>query len=120
MPKILISLATLLFSFSALSLDREAISKLLAGDGLTVEIHGQVPDDNLFVMTYRNPEDFFDFTHMSALFEDTFLQAEFSKFTRMDKVLLWGKVIETPSPQIHVKIEKFLENPLLILLGNPQ
>lgn len=96
-----------LVSFCAFALDQESVSKLLSTSGLALEVHGVVPGDGIYVVTHRNPENFFDSTQISVLLEDAALKAEFSKLNRHDKVLLWGKIFETPSPQMHIQVTKF-------------
>ena len=100
--------ASVLFlcSFSSFAIDPAEMAKLLGTTGLQVEVHGFVPQDQVYVVTHRNPKDFFDYAHLSIVVTEA-NKEEFSKFKRLDKLLVWGKFLENPSPQLHLEVEKY-------------
>jgi hypothetical protein len=105
MNKLLLLLSALLFSSAAHAVDLAQIEKDLAGGGVTGWIHGGVSDRNLFVFTYRNPQNFFDFIEMSLTNEDdpAILQ-KLGTFGRHDKVIVKGAFLKNPSPQKHIRV----------------
>jgi hypothetical protein len=73
-------------------------------DGLAVEgeIHGAMPDLNQFVFTFRNPGKFFEFVEVSLVAEDPELRRELAGLRRHDRVRITGRLMDNPSPQMHV------------------
>ncbi len=82
----------------------EQIQVALAGDGVEGEVHGVRPEESVFVFTWRNPNDFFDFLHLSLVPETTDVAAALSKYGRHDRVRLKGKLLDLRSPQPHIEV----------------
>jgi hypothetical protein len=102
--KFLTVFLALFFSISSFAVDFTQIEKDLKGDGLVGWIHGSVEVQNLFVFTYRNPEDFFDYVQMSLVSEDPAMLKTLATFSRNDKVKIKGSFLENPSPQKHILV----------------
>ncbi|MDJ0600984.1 MAG: hypothetical protein QNJ37_19330 [Crocosphaera sp.] len=73
--------------------------------GLLGEIHGVVPEDNIVVLSVRDPNNFFDFQHFSVIPGNKKTQDILSKVGRHDKVCLQGKLVKNPSPQPHIVVK---------------
>lgn len=103
--KLLSVAAALLLSFSALGVDLGLVEKQLTTTGVEGWIHGSVPGQNLYVFTYRNPKDFFDYVEMSLVWDDASMLKKLATFGRHDKVLIKGEFLKNPSPQKHIKVK---------------
>ena len=73
--------------------------------GLLGEIHGIVPEENIFVLAVRDPDNFFDFQHFSVIPGNKQTQESLKKLGRHDQVCLQGKLIKNPSPQPHIVVK---------------
>ncbi len=102
MSAIRITLVCLLFSFSAMAVDLDQIQKELTSTGAMGWIHGSV--DGLYVFTYRNPANFFDFVEMSLVSTTPEIEKQLENMIRHDQVLLKGKYMDNPSPQKHILV----------------
>lgn len=100
----LAAMITLAITSSALALDLPQVEKELSEKGIEGWIHGSVEKQGLFVFTYRNKDDFFDYIEMSLVSEKPEITAQFASFARHDKVLIKGKVLKNPSPQKHIDV----------------
>ena len=96
---------SLFLHLSAFAVDFNLIEKDLKGDGLVGWIHGSVEDQSLFVFTYRNPENFFDYVQMSLISEDPAMMKQLATFARHDKIKVKGEFFQTPSPQRHIIVK---------------
>jgi hypothetical protein len=96
--------ATWMMSFSALGVDVSLVERQLTTTGVEGWIHGSVPGQGLYVFTYRNPEDFFDYIEMSLVSEDDAITQQLAKLTRHDKVRIQGEFLKNPSPQKHIQV----------------
>ena len=77
---------------------------LAAGRPIEGEVHGAYPDLNLYVLTYRNPKDFFDYVDVSLLAESPAVAAELAGLHRHDRVRIEGTLAENRSQQRHVEV----------------
>ena len=77
-------------SIGAMAVDVDQIEKDLKGPGVTGWIHGAVHDRGLYVFTYRNPKNFFDYIEMSLLTKDPQIQEKLTTLNRHDKILVKG------------------------------
>lgn len=106
MKQVFALLVVALFSLNARAVDLAQVEKDLNGPGVVGWIHGSVSDRNLYVFTYRSPDNFFDFVEMSLTAEDDAdMQAKIGTFGRHDKVRVKGSFLKNPSPQKHIKVK---------------
>ena len=100
----LLTVVLLFTSLGVSAVDFTQIEKDLHGQGVVGWIHGSVADRNLYVFTYRNPNDFFDFAEMSLVSFDPQMLAKLATFSRHDEVRVKGSFLENPSPQKHIEV----------------
>lgn len=100
----LFGLLSTLSPLPALAVDVNEVDKLLRAEGAVGWVHGAVGERDLFVFSYRNPNDFFDAIQMSLLTQNEAVRATLASLSRHDKVRLKGEVIKNPSPQPHVLV----------------
>ncbi len=84
------------------AVDIGQLEKDLNGSGVQGWIHGAVKEQGLYVFTYRNPKNFFDYVEMSLVAEQPALLSQLATLSRNDKVLVKGKFLANPSPQKHI------------------
>lgn len=99
-----ILVGTLLLSAQAFAVDLGEIERLLGSTGVDGWIHGSVSDRNLYVFTYRNPNNFFDYIEMSLVSFDPAMLRQLSTLSRNDEVLVKGSFMNNPSPQKHIAL----------------
>jgi hypothetical protein len=102
--KLLMGAALLLISTSSLAVDIGQIEKELTTTGVQGWIHGSVPERHLYVFTYRNPNDFFDYIQMSLVADTPAIDAQIAVLGRHDRVLVKGSFMDNPSPQKHINV----------------
>lgn len=88
----------------AAAIDLRQVEKELATTGAQGWIHGSLKDRQLFVFTYRNPENFFDYAELPLVGDDSMVVAKLASFKRHDKVLIKGTFLHNSSPQTHVLV----------------
>jgi len=101
----ILTAALLLFSFAAFAVDYQKIEKELTTTGVVGWVHGSVSERELYVFTYRNPEDFFDAAQMSLVTTDPKIRSQLEALTRHDQVRVKGSFMDNPSPQKHIEIK---------------
>jgi hypothetical protein len=106
-----------LISRISFAVDVKQVEKEMAGDGAVGWIHGSVKDTGIYVFTYRNSKDFFDYLLISLTSDRQAVREKFASFNRHDKVRIKGSFLLNPSPQKHANIEsievvKKFESPL--------
>ena len=84
-------------------LELSKLSEELNDNGLVGRIHGAVPASQLFVMSVREPDNFFSHREFSLIAEENSLKA-LDKANRHDLVCVRGNIIDNPSPQKHIKL----------------
>jgi hypothetical protein len=108
MIRLLALAAAFLFSFSAsfnaYAVDLNQIQKELGTTGVNGWIHAAVPAQGLYVFTYRNPQNFFDYIEMSLVSYDKSIMNQLAGFERNDQVLVKGAFLDNPSPQKHINV----------------
>lgn len=77
---------------------------LNAGRTVEGEIHGAYPDLDLYVFTYRDPQNFFDFVEVSLLAATPEVDAKLKGLRRHDRVRIEGAVADNRSQQMHVEV----------------
>lgn len=104
--KKLILIASLFASQLLNAVDFELIEKQLQGDGLQGWVHGAVPSTQIYVFTYRNPENFFDNIQLSLIPKTDAENTILLSLNRHDKVSIKGTVMDNPSPQKHILVSE--------------
>lgn len=99
-----LSLTLLLLSACAHAVDLKEVEQKLTTTGAEGWIHGASPSQGLYVFTYRNPKDFFDFVEMSLVSRKSEITKQLETLNRHDKVLVKGVFLDNPSPQKHIDI----------------
>lgn len=97
-------LALGLLALQACSAVPARFERELAGQGAEGEIHGAYPELELYVFTYRNPKDFFDFIEVSMISPNEQISAALAGLRRHDRVRIKGELMDNRSPQPHVEL----------------
>ncbi|MGZ3697135.1 MAG: hypothetical protein ACXWPM_08345 [Bdellovibrionota bacterium] len=98
------SLAFLSFSPLAFAVDLTQIQQKLSTTGVDGEVHGADAEHGLFVFTYRNPSDFFDYIDMSLVSFKPEITRVLQGLSRHDLVRIKGSFLDNPSPQKHIDV----------------
>lgn len=109
MAKFLIALS-LLFSFLSVAHSEIPISEIeqkLKTEGLEVWVHGAVPNQSLYVVTYRRSDNFFVFADLSIYPASADARNILLSSKRHDRVRVWGRLV-TPegTTQPHIAADK--------------
>ncbi|WP_153067118.1 hypothetical protein [Steroidobacter cummioxidans] len=80
--------------------------QLTSQGGVVGEIHGAYPELDLYVLTYRNPKNFFDFIEVSLISGNTAVSSALAGLHRHDRVRIKGQLLDNPSPQPHVELSE--------------
>lgn len=75
--------------------------------GIEGEIHGANRQRSLYVFTYRNPNDFFDFIEVSMIASNAEISFAMAQARRHDRVRIKGRLLDNRSPQPHVELMSF-------------
>jgi hypothetical protein len=78
--------------------------QLTSGSGAVGEIHGAYHALDIYVLTYRNPKDFFDFIEVSLISRNAEISSLLAGLRRHDRVRIKGDLLDNPSPQPHVEL----------------
>jgi hypothetical protein len=78
------------------------LTQQLETTGLIGRIHGAVPSAQLFVLSVREPNNFFNHQEFSLLPTNDATRNAFNKLNRHDRICVQGNFISNPSPQKHV------------------
>jgi hypothetical protein len=95
--------ALLMFSGCA-GLPAQLQRELGAGRAVEGEIHGAYPDLNLYVFTFRNPENFFEYVEVSLVAPTDALRAQLAELKRHDLVRIGGTIMDNRSQQTHIEL----------------
>jgi hypothetical protein len=92
-------------------LELSKLSKELTNSGLIGSIHGAVGQSQLYVLSVREPDDFFTHREFSLLPKAASLDI-LNRVKRHDRLCIRGNFIENPSPQKHIAVNsiKLLES----------
>jgi hypothetical protein len=96
--------ASLLLLHGCTSIPVKFQRELQAGNAVEGEIHGAYPDLDLYVFTYRHPQDFFEFVEVSLIAPNADLAAALAGLRRHDRVRIQGALMDNRSPQMHVEL----------------
>ena len=86
-------------------LEMTSLSRELKTTGLIGRIHGAVGASKLFVMSVREPDNFFNYRQFSLLPKNKKALATLSEVNRHDRVCIRGHIISNPSPQKHIAVK---------------
>ncbi|MGZ3789899.1 MAG: hypothetical protein ACXVLQ_15275 [Bacteriovorax sp.] len=96
----------MLFSVGAFAeINMQDLEKQLNTTGLTGEIHGSSADAHLFVITYRNPNDFFDNIQLPLTSDDPEILNSLPTLKRHQFYLVKGNFIKNKAPISHINIK---------------
>jgi hypothetical protein len=87
------------------NLELASLSQELRGTGLVGSIHGAVAPLQQFVLSVREPENFFEHREFSLVAQDRGILTALTNTKRHDKVCIQGRFLENPSPQKHILVE---------------
>jgi hypothetical protein len=104
MSRFVVLAACLLFVQACTSIPVKLERELAAGRAVEGEIHGAYPDLNLYVFTYRNPKDFFEYVEVSMVAPDPELAMQLAALRRHDRVRIEGALMDNRSNQMHVEL----------------
>jgi hypothetical protein len=102
----------------------ENLLKTFQTQGLKGRIHAAIPSQNLYLFTYRNPQNFFDSIYCSVLAQSSEAKSGLTKLHRNDGVILKGSQILFNNKLPHLLVESVepydfytpSSNPLLLPL----
>src|SRR5688572_10019639 len=99
-------LATCLLMLAACAtLPAKLERELNAGRAVEGEVHGAFPELELYVFTYRNPENFFEFVEVSLIAPTEELAGQLATLRRHDRVRIQGGLLDNRSQQRHVELQ---------------
>lgn len=101
---LLIGVWAMLLTPLSYAVDFQFIERELAGAGLEGNIHGAVPERALFVLAYRDPQDFFDSVELVLVPSSEALATQLGTLKRHDRVRVRGRFLQNPSPQKHILV----------------
>jgi hypothetical protein len=85
----------------------EELEKKLGSTGVEGEVHAVHAETEMFVFTLRNPNNFFEFVHLSLIPWAPRVRRQLAALSRHDRVRIFGEVMtRNRSPQIHVEVTK--------------
>lgn len=82
----------------------ERLSNELTNTGLIGRIHGAAGISQMFVMSVREPTNFFSHREFSLLSPDKSVTEQLDQLKRHDLVCVQGEIIANPSPQKHLAL----------------
>lgn len=117
--KLTLLIFSLLFSFQLLASETRCaqayanntmsypeLDRCLSAEGVMLEVHGIVPMSSMFVVTFRNPQNFFQSVHLSLIGLSQQTRTFIQSLRRHDVVLVKGYINDLiDSPQVHIMAE---------------
>jgi hypothetical protein len=97
-------IAALVLLSACAGLPAQLERELGAGRAVEGEIHGAYPDLNLYVFTFRNPENFFEYVEVSLVAPTDALRAQLAGLRRHDRVRIGGAIMDNRSQQTHIEL----------------
>lgn len=85
-------------------LEISRLSQELNSTGLIGRIHGAAEKSHAYVMSVREPDNFFSHQEFSLLSKNTAISNALGKLNRHDLVCVRGEIIANPSPQKHITL----------------
>ncbi len=86
-------------------LDLSQLTAELEGTGIVGRLHGAAADANLFVLSVRDPDSFFQHREFSLLARDDQARQTLGQLNRHDQICVQGRFLENPSPQKHIALQ---------------
>ena len=80
------------------------LSRELSTTGMLGRIHGAVNKSNIYVMSVREPDNFFSHREFSLITSDSNTVDTLNRLNRHDLVCVTGDIITNPSPQKHITV----------------
>ena len=80
--------------------------KLENNNGLIGRIHGAVKESGVFVLTVRDPENFFNAIQYSLVSRNRRVNRTLSSLHRHDRICVTGELLANPSPQNHILVKQ--------------
>lgn len=87
-------------------LEISKLSKELNNTGLIGRIHGAADESHMYVMSVREPGNFFSHREFSLLAQEPETTDTLNNLNRHDLVCIQGEIIANPSPQKHVALNE--------------
>ena len=85
-------------------LELAKLSQELENTGLIGSIHGAADNSQMYVMSVREPDNFFSHREFSLIPQDEAVQNTLARLNRHDLVCVRGDLITNPSPQKHIAL----------------
>ena len=85
-------------------LELNKLSQELENTGLIGSIHGAAARSQMYVMSVREPNNFFSHREFSLLANDPASLDTLKQVNRHDRVCIQGNIISNPSPQKHIAV----------------
>lgn len=99
-------ISTLVFfgvsTISWAAIDWIAVEKDLTGSGLEIRLHAAAHDLRQYVVTVRDPRDFFIHEEVTLIATTPAAKATLANLNRHDKIIVKGEFADNPSPQKHI------------------
>ena len=86
-------------------LELTTLSEELSNTGLIGRIHGAAGESQMFVMSVREPNNFFSHREFSLLAHDRITRTILNQANRHDLVCIKGNFLSNPSPQQHLTVK---------------
>ncbi len=90
-------------AYQGLELTR--LSQELESNGLIGRIHGAATESQMFVLSVREPNNFFQSREFSLLADNSETADQFKQLNRHDSVCIQGSIIPNRSPQKHIAVD---------------
>ena len=87
-------------------LELTKLAQELSNTGLIGRIHGAASPSQMFVLSVREPDNFFSHREFSLVTSDRKNQEIFNQLNRHDSVCIQGEFLANPSPQQHIAVNK--------------
>lgn len=97
-------LSVLTMNFTQAAFDMEEIRTKLKSSGVSGEIHGASEDANLFVLTLRNPQNFFENIQLPLTSDDPSILSQLKNLKRHQYYNVKGDLIDNKAPIKHIAI----------------
>lgn len=86
------------------NLDLGSLTQELETTGLIGRIHGAANPSQMYVLSVREPNNFFAHQEFSLISSDRKTQETFSQLNRHDLLCIQGNILPNPSPQQHIAV----------------
>ncbi len=87
------------------TIDYNSLEVCLSNQGVLMEVHGAVPMSSMFVVSFRNPTNFFQSVHLSLLGANAQTREFVKTLRRHDVILVKGRFENVETPQRHIRAQ---------------